>query len=270
MAAQFAYTTWQWGTQNKVEFIKACKEVSSIGFRYFESVKPFFEIFKDDVEEFNLICAEFDLRPVSVYFHLDGTRENDIDDLYAKIPFLEKTGINKITIQPKGCFGRTANDDELVEAAKTITEMGQICKKYGIIPSVHNHYNTVCMVERDIDFIMQNTDPSEVFYCPDTAHLLSGSCNPVEIVERYKDRVRFTHLKDLKDPKDLQSAGMEQGKEVYTNFVELGQGSVNFKGVFDALKSANYDGYLCAELDRSRFNNKISCEINMEFLKANW
>ena len=63
---------------------------------------------------------------------------------------------------------------------------------------------------------------------------------------------------------------MEEGKEVYSNFRELGEGNVDYKNIFEILKSVNYDGFLCAELDRSRFSNKISAEMSLKFLKENW
>ena len=126
------------------------------------------------------------------------------------------------------------------------------------------------MIPSDVDFILQNTDPDEVGFCPDTAHITAGGGDAAAIVEKYKDRIQFTHLKDILTDTALDSEGMEEGKEVYTNFRELGEGNVDFKSVFASLKSVNYDGFLCAELDRSRFGNKISAEMSLKFLKENW
>jgi sugar phosphate isomerase/epimerase len=63
---------------------------------------------------------------------------------------------------------------------------------------------------------------------------------------------------------------MQAGVEVYSNFRELGEGDIDLKGVFDVLKSADYEGYLCGELDRSRFTNKESAIITMKYLCENW
>jgi inosose dehydratase len=270
MSAKFAYAQWPWGVKSKDQFIQSCKDLQEVGFQYFESVKAFIDVFKDDIDEFKAISSAYGIKPVSFYFHLNGTRENDIDDFMAKLPFLLATGVNQVTIQPKGVRGRTANPEELSEAVQTVSELGHICKENGIIASLHNHFNTVVMIESDIDFVLQNTDPDEVFYCPDTAHLVAGGCDPVEIMRRYQERIRFTHIKDIVG--QMKTGKMENGVEVYSAeiFTELGQGIIDFKSVFDILKSVHYDGYLCVELDRSRFGNKESAAMNMQFLKENW
>ena len=50
----------------------------------------------------------------------------------------------------------------------------------------------------------------------------------------------------------------------------MGDGDLPMEDLMRALKSVNYDGFLCAELDRSRFGNKISAEMSLKFLKENW
>ena len=269
MAAEFAYTIWQWGS-DKESVITACREISEVGYRYFESTKPFIDVFKNDKADLRDILDTYDLAPTGAYFHLNGTKENDIDDAIAKLPFMEEFGMKVMTIQAAGVFGRTANREELDYALRTITQLGKLCKPYGVRPCVHVHYNTVVMIPSDVDFIMQNTDPEEIWFCPDTAHITAGGGDAAEMVEKYKARVGFTHLKDYLKSEGIKSEGIEEGKEVYYGFRELGEGNVDYKSVFASLKSVNYDGFLCAELDRSRFSNKISAEMTMKFLRENW
>lgn len=268
MSVKYAYAQWPWGVRTRDEFIQSCKDLSETGFSYFESVKAFINVFQNDIADFLAISETYNIKPVSFYFHLNGTRENDIDDFVQKIPFMQQVGVRQVTIQPKGIVGRTATDEELREAVDTLIELGKISRENGIIPSLHNHFNTVVMVERDIDFVLQNTDPEEIFYCPDTAHLVAGFCDPVAIMDRYKERIRFAHLKDIVGK--MKSGTMEHGVEVYSAdiFTELGNGVVDFDGVFDVLRKVEYQGYLCVELDRSRFGNKESAQINKRFLDA--
>ena len=37
MSAKFASAQWPWGTQSREEFIQSCKDMSEVGFEYFES-----------------------------------------------------------------------------------------------------------------------------------------------------------------------------------------------------------------------------------------
>jgi sugar phosphate isomerase/epimerase len=61
----------------------------------------------------------------------------------------------------------------------------------------------------------------------------------------------------------------QEGVEVYENFCELGTGSIDFKRVFQVLEKSGYDGYICTELDISRFGNKKSAEINYKYIIEN-
>ena len=78
MSAKFAYAQWPWGTQSREEFIQSCKDMSEVGFEYFESVKAFIDTFKDSPEDFKSICDEYNIHPISFYFHLTGKHDDDI------------------------------------------------------------------------------------------------------------------------------------------------------------------------------------------------
>ena len=267
MAAKFAYAQWPWGTENKEQFIQSCKDLSEVGFEYFESVKNFINTFKDNISEFKEITEQYNLRPISFYFHCTKDSEADIAELKDKIGFVAANNIKTITVQ--GVTGKMyPTKEELDYVVKTLNTYGDICSEYGITPCVHPHHNTSIMFESDIDYVMENTNPDRVGFAPDTAHLTAGLCDPVKIFDRYKDRIKFTHLKDLKG--EVTATGIQDGVEVYTAFRELGEGDVDFKGVFDILKSINYDGYLCVELDRTRFTHKESAAMNLEYMKNNW
>lgn len=267
MSAKFAYAQWPWGTQSREEFIQSCKDMSEVGFEYFESVKAFIDTFKDSPEDFKSICDEYNIHPISFYFHLTGKHDDDIAELKDKIGFVRDCGIKTITVQ--GVWSPIpATHDDLIYASKTIIDYGSICKDYGILPCVHPHHNTTIMYESEIDYVMEHTDPALVGFAPDTAHLVAGKCDPVKIIDRYKDRVRFTHLKDITGT--MQGGVMQDGVEVYENFRELGEGDVDFPKIFEILRSVHYDGYLCAELDRTRFTHKESAAISMKYLREHW
>ena len=267
MSAKFAYAQWPWGVTTREEFIQSCKDMSEVGFEYFESVKAFIDTFKDTPEDFKAITEEYNIRPISFYFHMTGNHETDIAEMKSKIGFVRDNGIKTVCIS--GVYSTIpATHDDLVYAVNTIKEYGKICKEYGVMPCIHPHHNTTIMYESDIDYLMENTDPEEIGFAPDTAHLIAGECDPVTIFERYKDRIRFTHLKDITG--EMDGGVMQYGVEVYKNFRELGRGMVDFPKIFEILKSVNYDGYLCAELDYTEFGNKESAMMNMKYLRENW
>ncbi len=266
---KFAYAIWPWGTNTKEQFTQALKDIKEAGFQYFESVKNTVSLFQGNAGEFKTLTEEFSVKPVSFYFHMNGEEENDILDVERKLPFLEENGIHRISVQAVGITGRPATEEELIYTLDALNKIGKISKQYDVVPCIHPHYNTTVMYENEIDFILQNTDPEYIAFGPDTAHLKAGGCDPVEIFKRYIGRVKFTHMKDLKDD-NIDVKDMQAGVEVYSNFRELGEGNIDFPSVFKILKDAKYDGYLTAELDVSRYSNKESAFINMKYLGENY
>ncbi|NMB96059.1 MAG: sugar phosphate isomerase/epimerase [Clostridiaceae bacterium] len=267
--AKFAYTVWQWGTETEEQFIQALKDITEAGYEYFESVKATINVFNGDVSRFKSICEEYGAKPVGFYFHFNGNWDNDVEDVKKKFPFMAACGVNRMNLQSTGLVGRRATKEELDYNLRVINEIAKMAKDYGIVPCVHTHYNTTVMYEDEIEYILDNTDPEMVAFGPDTAHLTAGLCDPVKMIAKYAERVKFIHLKDITN-EGLEVAGMQAGVEVYTNFRELGEGIVDFPSIFKILDDVGYDGYLTAELDRSRFGNKESAIMSMKYLKANY
>ncbi|HOJ09590.1 MAG TPA: sugar phosphate isomerase/epimerase [Clostridiales bacterium] len=267
--AKFAYTVWQWGTDNKEQLRQALADIREAGFEYFESVKATINVFDNDVSGFKALCEEYGVKPVGFYFHFNGDWENDVGDVKRKLPFMAACDIHRMNVQATGVVGRPATKEELDYNIKAINAIAKLAKEYDIVPTMHNHYNTTVMYESEIDYMLQNLDPDLVAFGPDTAHLVAGQCDPVKVIKKYADRVKFTHLKDITN-EGMEAAGMQAGVEVYTNFRELGEGIVDFPSIFKILDDAGYDGFLTAELDRSRFGNKESAIMSMNYLKANY
>ena len=126
------------------------------------------------------------------------------------------------------------------------------------------------MYEDEIDYIMQSVDPKKIAFGPDTAHLVAGRCEPVEIFARYAERIAFVHLKDLKKAEELETTDDRHGFEVYGNFMELGEGDIDFAPIFKVLDDVSYDGYLTLELDRSGTTNAHSAQINMDYMQTHY
>lgn len=259
---KLAYAIWPWGLNKKEEMIQGIKDIKEIGFQYFESVVSAVDLYENQVGEFRAVMQEYEVYPVSFYFWQNGEEEHDVQGVQRVMEFLAANGVHRMSIQAPSKHGG-ATRSELDYVLKVLDKIGKITKRNGIMPCVHPHHGTMVMYENEIDYIMQNTDPELISLCPDTAHLTVGKCNPVEIVGRYADRVRFVHLKDIKKSTEVMALD-EPGKgfDVYSSFVELGHGDVDFKGVLRILKKASYDGYLTIELDRSRFGNKESATMN--------
>jgi inosose dehydratase len=264
--AKLAYATWSWGLQTKEQLIQAVADMNAVGFRHFESVCLTVALFKDNVKEFKAITEGNGVRAVSFYFYQSGQMDADVAQVQEALDFLAACDIKRMSVQAAGKKDG-ATEAELNTVLDYLTRIGKLCKPYGIVPCLHPHANTMVMYENEIDYVMQRVDPELIAFGPDTAHLTVGKCDAVEIFERYANRIRFTHLKDVKKNRKAEGDDGKQGFEVYSSFLELGEGEVDIPGCLKVLEGVGYDGYLTIELDQSRFGNKQSAEMNMAYMK---
>lgn len=265
---QLAYAIWSWGLESPDQMITGMKDIKEAGYRYFESVCSAIDLFRDDVKGFQKICEDLQVFPISFYFWGRGNYDVDVNAVRESLDWLAANNITRITFQAAGKPDGHATEDELKLALRTLNTIGEITRPYGITPSMHNHTNTVVMFEPEIDFMMQNTDPALIGFCPDTAHLTAGDCDAVEMVRRYADRVTFTHIKDVKKNKPVQvDDSQHQEFEIYSDFLELGTGDVDLPEVLAVLDAAKYEGFLTIELDRAPVSQRESAFNNMAYMK---
>lgn len=80
-------------------------------------------------------------------------------------------------------------------------EIGRMCKAEGMSFGYHNHAHEFKKVEEVVmlDYMLENTDPSLVFFQMDVYWAVYGHASPVEYFERYPGRFTVLHIKDAKE-----------------------------------------------------------------------
>lgn len=155
------------------------------------------------------------------------------------------------------CAGRAGPTDELPPSlwqatADGLNRLGRTLASRGMSAVFHHHVATYVETAAEIDHLLDATDPRTVGLCLDTGHATYGGADPVEILRRWSDRVRYVHLKDV-DPRALERArttGLDYAAGVRDGvFCPLGDGCVDFASVFAELRRINYDGWLIVEQD---------------------
>jgi sugar phosphate isomerase/epimerase len=134
--------------------------------------------------------------------------------------------------------------------------------KRGLTVGLHPHVRSNIETEAQLDRLIDDCKPESVYVCFDSAHQQDLNMNLPSFIRKYKKKLNLVHLKDLRamvPPKDV---------DYDHDFVDLGEGVVDFKSVIDALKEVKYDGWLMLEVD---FAHKITVEEsvrkNFEYLK---
>ena len=91
---------------------------------------------------------------------------------------------------------------------------------FGMTVSFHPHMGSLAETPAQLDKVMAKTCAC---LCPDTGHVVLGGGDPVAIVKKYADRIKYIHLKDVKDGK----------------FCPLGRGTIDFPSIVEALRGKN-------------------------------
>lgn len=124
-----------------------------------------------------------------------------------------------------------------------------VAGEQGIEATLHPHVGTMVENAEEVDRVLNG---STIGLTLDTGHLLVGGADPVAITRTATDRIRHTHLKDVRaDVAERVRAGeltftdgVRQGM-----FVPLGQGDVDIDAIVRTLEDAGYQGWYVMEQD---------------------
>ena len=122
-----------------------------------------------------------------------------------------------------------ATEAEWIAYAEYLNELGARARQAGQTLMVHNHnweFQRVFGDRTAFDILMEHTDPRNVVFQLDLYWAANGGGleNPVEVLERYGNRVQLFHVKDM-------AAGLFPGR------IEIvGEGILDFPEIFAASK----------------------------------
>jgi len=128
-------------------------------------------------------------------------------------------------------------DEMLIEFARNIS-------REGVIPALHNHLRTCYEDLEDLSRVLAKSQDLRI--CLDTAHARAARLDIESLLRIYGDRVAMVHLKDLK-------ADMSKSKVRFKrDFVNIGEGIIDFREVIKLLKSYRFSGYVVLEIEALR------------------
>lgn len=145
------------------------------------------------------------------------------------------------------------NDEEWDTLCTGINKLGKVAKDMGIKLCFHHHMGTVVQTEEEIDRLMANTDPELFGLLFDCGHLAYCGEDYMSVLNKYADRIRHVHLKDIR-PEKVEQVKREhlsflQGVRLGT-FTVPGDGVIDFKPIFDVFEKTGYEGYVLVEAEQ--------------------
>lgn len=155
----------------------------------------------------------------------------------------------KYIVQPS--MGREAYEslDGLKKYCEYFNTVGEKCNKAGIKFGYHNHSQEFKTVFDSTvvlyDYMLQNTDPSKVFFQLDLYWCVEGGADPVDYFNKYPGRFELWHIKDE--------------AEVGTS------GKMDFAKIWSAASVSGMK-YGIVEVEKYNFDQFTSCQKSLEFL----
>jgi len=184
----------------------------------------------------------------------------------AQLAFLKEMGAKVIGVSEQShsvqgmpdtpVFGHkyVMNDEEWKIFCEGMNRLGRISKEeYGITLTFHHHMGTVVQDADEVARMMEHTDPEYVSLLFDTGHFAYCGADPLEMAQKYVDRIKHVHLKDIR--KEI----VERVKEEKLSFLDgvrmgtftvPGDGSIDFEPIFRVLEDSGYTGYMLVEAEQ--------------------
>ncbi|MFC7391620.1 sugar phosphate isomerase/epimerase family protein [Scopulibacillus cellulosilyticus] len=253
-------------------------KIAEAGFKYVEAANHHAD--KDDGIGFGVPANKMKESLDSLGMSIVGCHINplNLDRLPAVLDYHEALGNKQI-----GCdieFYPYNDIDYVLRRCELFNKVGEMCKERGMRYYYHNHYQEFQKFggKTVYEIIIENTDPSLVFLEMDTYWMTRGGQDPVQMIEKYKDRLILLHQKDF--PKNApQPLVMFDGivdieKEITFNtfeatidplcFTEIGTGVLPIQDIINTARNASNLECILLEQDHTQLDEieSIKTSIN--------
>ena len=201
--------------------------ITDLGLYWAEIVEAYYPITQDEakIAEAAALLARHDVKMESFFLgDIDVTQEDQGRRLFE---FAKKTGVSMLVVQP------------LLESFPILDPL---VKEYDIKIAVHNH-GPDHRFDRMEDAI-KAVAPCDwrVGFCLDTGHCMRTGENPVEAVRRLGHRMFALHVRD--------HAYLRRQRSIPETII--GEGALDLKGLFRALRDVHFDGPISLEMYKTR------------------
>jgi inosose dehydratase len=135
---------------------------------------------------------------------------------------------------------------------RVVEEAAKVSAEFGLDLVFHPHVATYVETPEECERFFDVTAHTGIGLCLDTGHCDYGGGDSLTEAAKFAGVLRFLHIKDV-DMKVLREArrkklNFEQAIEEKV-FTIIGQGSIDFPGLFRLLEKNNYSGWMVIEQD---------------------
>jgi inosose dehydratase len=191
-----------------------------------------------------------------------AARQAVLDSARDAMKFLADFGANHLVVfSPSRTTPGADTPAAFKELCERCNQIGELAGEMGFTAGLHNHMGQMVQNQDEVDRFMAMTDAKLFGLSPDTCHLNLAGCDVVATLERYKHRIQFLDYKDSKwttptkdwvQPNGKVFAKDSDSAKFFNSSYDLGDGQVDFPAGQRVLKSVDYRGWICVDLDTSR------------------
>lgn len=143
---------------------------------------------------------------------------------------------------------------------KIVEDAEKVAKEFGLDLVFHPHIATYVETPEECEQFFDATSHTNVGLCLDTGHCVYGGGDSVTEAEKYRDKLRFVHIKDC-NAEILAEA--RRNKWTFEEAIEhqvftiIGRGDIDFPAFFRTLARNSYSGWSVVEQDVKFGETKI-------------
>jgi inosose dehydratase len=173
----------------------------------------------------------------------------------------------------KDCPKLTA--EQWKHVGNIVADAEKVANEFGLDLVFHPHVATYVETPEECERFYDATSHTKIGLCLDTGHCVYGWGDSVKEAEKYKDKLRYVHIKDC-DEKVLDEArrkkwNFEEAIE-HKVFTVIGQGNIDFPAFFRTLAKNGYSGWSVVEQDvkfgHTPIPPKDSVAASLKYLKG--
>lgn len=252
-----------------IPFQQILSEIALSGFKGTQ-MAPKFPQYPEDKD---YLLEELKLRDVKISepwvgtLFTQGKREETLEEFDKQVAFMkDMKGKIMVVAEMGGAVHQKKDvdplknrpiftDEQWSQLLAGLNEIGDIANKNGMQLAYHPHIGTGVETLADIDRLMKGTDSKKVKLLIDTGHLYYAGVDPLTVAQKYADRIKHVHLKNIR-----QSV-LDESKKTGRSFLDSiragiftvpgdPEGAIDLQPILQELAQANYQGWLMVEAEQ--------------------
>jgi inosose dehydratase len=144
------------------------------------------------------------------------------------------------------------NAEQWKQVGRVVAEAAKVTEDFGLDLVFHPHISTYVETVEETEQFFDVTSGTGIGLCLDTGHCAYAGGDSAREAEKYRDILRFVHIKDVDEKvlAEVRRTEMTLEQAIEANaFTIIGRGSIDFPEFLKVLEKNGYAGWMVVEQD---------------------